>query len=69
MSRSFHFGELNQIKTASSKLAVVFTKLASSATADSSQGEIDHVCCTVNDLYVIIFAVSKKQTRYLQYHI
>ena len=35
MSQSFHFGELNQIKTASSKLAVVFTKLASSATADS----------------------------------
>ena len=25
MSRSFHFGELNQINTASSKLAAVFT--------------------------------------------
>ena len=25
MSRSFHFGELNRINTASSKLAVVFT--------------------------------------------
>ena len=35
MSQSFHFSELNQKKTASSKLAVVFTKLASSATADS----------------------------------
>ena len=33
MSRSFHFGELNQIKTTSSKLAVEFTNLASSATA------------------------------------
>ena len=31
MYRSFHFGELNRIKTASSKLAVIFTKLASSA--------------------------------------
>ena len=35
MSRLFHFGELNRIKTASSKLAIVFTKLASSNTADS----------------------------------
>ena len=35
MSRSFHFGELNRIKTASSMLAVVFTKLASSDNANS----------------------------------
>ena len=35
MSRLFHFGELNRIKTASSKLAVVFTKLASTDNANS----------------------------------
>ena len=35
MSQLFHFGELNRIKTASSKPAVVFTKLASSDNADS----------------------------------